>query len=162
VDVDAPVIIRPIRPEDREALAAAHSRLSPESVRRRYLTAKPRLTERELRYLTEVDGIDHVAYVAVEGDRIVGVARWVRSPEDRTSAEAAVVVADDHQRRGLGRRLGDAIADAARERGVERFTAVLLSDNVAAHRLFASISRRLDSRHEAGLEELVAELPLAA
>ena len=160
--VDQRVDIRPIRPEDRKALAAAHDRLSPETVRRRYLTAKPRLTGRDLTYLTEVDGVDHVAYVALDGDRIVGVARWVRLAGDPTAAEAAVVVADDHQGRGLGRRLGDALADAAREHGIERFTAVMLSENVAAHRLFASISRRLDSRREGGLEELVAELPLAA
>jgi GNAT superfamily N-acetyltransferase len=162
VGVDDSVTIRPIRPEDREALAAAHAQLSPETQRRRYLTPKPRLTERELGYLTEVDGVNHVAYVGLDGDRIVGAARWVRLPGEPEAAEAAVVVADDHQGHGLGRRLGHALADAARERGVERFTAVLLSDNVAAHRLFASISRRLQSRHEGGLEELVAELPLAA
>ena len=155
-------VIRPIRPEDREALAEAHERLSPESVRRRYLSAKPRLSERELGYLTEVDGVDHVALVAVEGERIVGVGRWVRLPDDPTTAEVAVVIADDHQGQGLGRRLGEALADAARGRGVERFNALLLSDNVAAHGLFASISRRLESRHEAGLEELVVELPAAA
>src|SRR4051794_15778939 len=156
------VSIRPIRPEDREALAAAHTRLSPESIRRRYLAPKPRLTGRELTYLTDVDGVDHVALIALDGDELVGVGRWVRLPDDPTTAEAAVVVADDHQGHGLGRRLGVALADAARERGIERFNALLLSDNIAAHRLFASISRRLASRHEAGLEELVVELPLAA
>ena len=156
------VVIRPIRPEDRESLAAAHARLSPESVRKRYLTAKPHLSERELTYLTEVDGSDHVALIAVDGDEIVGVGRWVRLPDDPAAAEVAIVVADDLQGQGLGGRLGAALADAARERGIERFNALLLSDNVAAHRVFASISRRLDSRHEAGVEELVIELPAAA
>lgn len=151
--VDHRVTIRPIRPEDREALVAAHGRLSPESVRRRYLTAKPRLSGRELSYLTEVDGIDHVAYVAVNGAEIVGVGRWVRLADEPTAAEAAVVVADDHQGQGLGRRLGHALADAARERGIERFTALMLRDNAAAHRVFASLSRRLDAPNE---------LPLAA
>ena len=156
------VHIRPIRPEDREALAVAHARLSPESVRRRYLSPKPHLSRRELAYLTDVDGRDHVACVAVDGETIVGVARWVRLADDPAAAEAAVIVADAYQGRGLGHRLGAALADAARERGIERFTAVLLADNVAAHRLFRSISRRLDSRHEGGLRELVAELPAAA
>src|SRR3954470_15776602 len=156
------VIIRPIRPEDREALEAAHGRLSPESVRRRYLSPKPRLNGRELTYLTEVDGVDHVAFVAMQGDELVGVGRWVRLDEDPTTAEAAIIVADEHQGRGLGRRLGTALADAAVERGVRRFTAVLLSDNVVAHRLFRSISQRLESRHQGGLRELVAELPAAA
>jgi RimJ/RimL family protein N-acetyltransferase len=156
------VIIRPIRPEDRQALARAHDLLSPESVRRRYLSPKPHLNERELTYLTEVDGIDHVAFVAIDGADIVGAARWVRLPDDPQTAEAAVVVADDHQGQGLGHRLTDALADAARERGITRFSALLLSDNVAAHRLFKAISARLDYRYEGGLEELVAELPKAA
>jgi len=156
------VHIRPIRPEDREALAAAHARLSPESVRRRYLSPKPHLSGRELTYLTEVDGRDHVAYVALDGDDLVGVARWVRLADDPAAAEAAVIVADAFQGEGLGRRLGEARADAARERGIERFTALLLPDNVAAQRLFRSISRRLDSRYEGGLRELVVELPAAA
>src|SRR3954471_16942784 len=134
-------LIRPIRPEDREALAMAHGRLSPESVRRRYLSPKPRLSERELTYLTDVDGVDHVGLVAVEDDEIVGVGRWVRLPEDPTSAEVAVVVTDDRQGQGLGRRLGTALADSAVAGGIERFNATLLSDNVAAHRLFASVSR---------------------
>ena len=133
-----------------------------ETVRRRYLAPKPQLSRRELTYLTEVDGVDHVAYVAVAAGRIVGVARWVRLEDDPETAEAAVVVADEHQGHGLGRRLGVALADAAGERGIKRFSAVLLSDNAAAHRLFAAISRRLDYRHEGGLEELVAELPAAA
>jgi len=160
--VDAPVVIRPIRPSDREPLVEAHARLSPETVRRRYLAPKPQLSRRELTYLTEVDGVDHVAYVAVAAGRIVGVARWVRLEDDPETAEAAVVVADGWQGQGLGRRLGIALADAARERGVRRFSALLLSDNAAAHALFASISRRLDSRRAHGLEELVAELGAAA
>jgi acetyltransferase len=156
------VIIRPIRPEDREALVVAHALLSPESIRRRYLSPKPRLNQRELSYLTEVDGVDHVAFVAYDGDALVGVGRWVRLDEDPTAAEAAIIVADAYQGHGLGRRIGTALADTAVERGVERFTALLLSDNEAAHRLFRAISERLDSRHEGGLRELVAELPAAA
>ena len=158
------VVIRPIRPEDRDLLAAAHARLSDETKRRRYLVPKPRLTSRELSYLTEVDGIDHVALIAQSADdgELLGVARFVRVPGDPETAEAAIVVADACQGQGLGRRLGQALSDAARERGVRRFSATMLSDNAAAHRLFASISRRLDSRHEGGVEELVAELPAAA
>jgi RimJ/RimL family protein N-acetyltransferase len=159
------VTIRPIRPSDAPLLAASHARLSPESIRRRYLAPKPRLTRTDLRYLTEVDGVDHVAYVAAlaaRPDELVGVARFVRSAEDPRAAEAAVVVADELQAQGLGRRLGMVLADAARERGITRFTATTLSDNVAAHHLFASISERLTATRVGGIDELVAELPEAA
>jgi RimJ/RimL family protein N-acetyltransferase len=89
---------------------------------------------------------------------IVGVARFVRDREDPTTAEAAIVVADELQGQGLGKRMGFLLADAARERGVQRFVASMLSDNLAAHRLFRAISVRLSSGHAHGVRELVAEL----
>ena len=157
-----PVVIRPIRPSDKPALAAAHARLSDESVRRRFLTPKPRLTSGELRYLTEVDGRDHVALVAAldgSDDRIIAVARSVRLDDDPTAAEAAVVVGDDYQRQGLGRTLGLMLADAARARGIRRLTATTLGDNLAAHRLMRAVSRRLsDEPPAAGLRTPVGEI----
>src|SRR3954451_13214969 len=109
VFVPPSVIIRPIRPSDAPLLAASHARLSDESIRRRYLTPKPTLSRRDLRYLTEVDGVDHVALVAIAAGRIVGVARFVRATEDARSAEVAVVVADDLQGQGVGHALGLAL-----------------------------------------------------
>ena len=161
-----PLVIRPIRPDDEAALRRGLERLSPESRHLRFLAPKPRFTSSELRYLTEVDGVDHVALVAVLADdpeAIVGVTRFVRLLEDPQAAEAAVVVADELQGQGLGRELGRRLADAARERGVRRFAATLLGDNVASHRFFEAISERVSARYGGGLEELVAELePLAA
>ena len=158
------VLIRPIRPDDKRILSEAFGRLSPESARLRFLGAKSRLTSAELRYLTEVDQADHVALIAVLAHRpatIVAVARWVRLAEGAggpDSAEAAIVIGDPWQHQGLGRHLGLALADTARAAGVRRFTATLLSDNVAAHRLFAAISARLHYKHHHGVEELVADL----
>ena len=157
--------IRSIRPEDKELLSAGLASVSAETRYKRFLAPKPRLSSGELRYLTEVDGENHVALVAVHRDdpsRLAAVARFVRDREEPASAEAAIVVADEAQGQGLGRRMGLALADAARERGIERFTATLLSDNVAAQRVFAAISRRLSTTSAGGVRELVAELDLAA
>jgi RimJ/RimL family protein N-acetyltransferase len=159
-----PLLFRHIRPDDKGRLSVALGRLSPESRRRRFLMPKPRFSSSELRYLTEIDGFDHVAIVAVSAedpDVFYGVARFVRLTEDPETAEAAIVVADSLQGLGLGRELGRRLADEARERGVKRFTASLLSDNVAARRLFAAISERLDTRRDGVVEELVAELVAA-
>ena len=155
------VLIRSIRPDDKALLVQGMEHLSPESRRARFLTAKPRLTSAELRYLTELDGLDHYALIAVVArrpDRMAGVARYVRWAEDPLAAEAAIVVGDPLQGKGLGRTLGLRLADAARARGVRRFTATMLADNVAAHRLFAAISHRLDTAHSGGVDELVADL----
>ena len=155
------VLLRPIRPDDKLGLDAAFARLSPESRQLRFLGPKPRLTRSELRYLTEVDGCDHVALVAVPAHApafIMGVGRYVRDPERPDRAEVAVVVGDPIQGQGLGRHIGLALADVARESGIRRFTATMLSHNHAAHALFERISSHLHYEHHHGVEELVAEL----
>lgn len=154
-------LVRPVSPLDKDLLASGLAHLSPESVYRRFLSAKPRFTAGELRYLTEIDHVAHEALIAVLADEpscVVGVARFVRDPHDTTCAEVAVTVGDAFQGQGVGRYLGTLIADAARDRGVQRFTATMLAENVAAHRLFAAISTRLETRHQGSVDELVVHL----
>lgn len=155
-----PVHIRPIRPDDKTELAHALDRLSPESRRRRFLTAKPRFSGAELRYLTEVDGVDHVALVAVnDSGEIVGAGRFVRFPDAPETADFAIVVEDAYQGQGLGGALARRLADRARAVGVRRFAATALSDNLAVHRLLQTISARLQpGERSGGVSELVAEL----
>lgn len=153
--------IRPIRPDDRQRLERSRGRFSDETMRRRFLSPKPRLTSTELRYLTEVDGDSHYAVVATpidDLDAIVAVARFVRAADDPATAEAAIIVADDLQGRGLGKRLAVQLADAARERDIRRFRASMLSDNKAALALMRTLSERLDSHYADGYREVVTEL----
>ncbi|HEX8052007.1 MAG TPA: GNAT family N-acetyltransferase [Thermoleophilaceae bacterium] len=155
------VVIRPIRPADRRLLEHSRDRFSDESMRRRFLAPKPRLTSSELRYLTEVDGEDHYAVVAVPLDdleTIVGVGRFVRLADEPGAAEAAIIVADYVQGKGLGKRLAHELADAARDRGIRRFRASMLSDNRAALALMRTLSERLESHYDQGYREVVSEL----
>jgi acetyltransferase len=159
------ILLRRITPEDKDALVAGLGHLSERSVYQRFLAPKPRLTSSELRYLTEVDFVDHYALVATlarSPQVVVGVGRWVRSTESPADAEIAIVVADDLQGRGVGTQLGRALTEAARARGIERFTASMLPSNQAAHRLFAKISSQLQTIHHEGVDELVAPLIAAA
>jgi RimJ/RimL family protein N-acetyltransferase len=156
------VVIRPIRPDDKERLAAGLQNLSQETIRRRFLAAKPRFSSWELRYLTEVDGIGHVALVVIDAedpDALLGVARFVRLPDDPQTAEWAIVIADHLQGRGLGRTLITQLADEARRLGIERFTATMLEENKAAQRLLDHVSARLErDEHRDGLREVVVSL----
>jgi RimJ/RimL family protein N-acetyltransferase len=154
------VLIRPIEPGDKPGLAAALGRLSAATIRRRFLAAKPTLTRAELRYLTEVDGVQHLALVAVLGDEIVAVARCVRLEPDGDVAEFAIVVGDAIQRQGLGTVLATALADAACRVGIRRFAATTLADNEAVQRLMDTFTTRLEHRaRTGGVQELVADLP---
>ncbi len=155
------VVVRTITPADKDRLSEGLARLSSDAVHSRFLSAKPRLTGQELRYLTEVDGDSHFALVAMLSDRLdalVAVARYVRLADDPSTAEVAVTVGDELQGRGLGTRLGLLLADHARDSGIERFSASMLTDNVAAHRLFSRISHRMSRDRFGAVDEVVAEL----
>jgi RimJ/RimL family protein N-acetyltransferase len=156
------VLIRPIEAGDKERLVNGLRQLSEESIRKRFLAAKPRFTAAELRYLTEVDGRNHIALVAVledDPDQLVAVARCVRLPDRPGTAEMAIVVGDPWQGQGLGRALALALADEAVAAGIRRFAATMLGDNEAARRLMRTFSRRLEeARVEGGLREVVVEL----
>jgi protein lysine acetyltransferase len=165
LDNGVAVLIRPVRPDDKALLAEGLRRLSERSAYRRFLGPKDRLTPDELRYFTEIDFQDHVAFVAVrpeQPDVLLGVGRWVRWESDPEVAEVAFVVADDLQHHGLGTALGEALAQAARERGVRRFTATMLPDNPAAHRLFARLAQHRETETHTGVHEVCGELRPAA
>jgi protein lysine acetyltransferase len=159
----APVLIRPIRPDDKGMLADGLRRLSPESAQRRFLTPKRSFSRTELSYLTEVDGRDHVALVVepfgAAERRLIAVARFVRLQDDPEAADVAFTVADEWQNRGLGSLLGELIAAEARRNGIRRFTATMASDNVPAHRLMAKLTQNLERQHVGGgVDELVLDL----
>jgi len=140
------VTIRPIEPGDKQELQDGLHRLSEKTVQQRFLVPKVRFTKAELRYLTEIDGHDHVALV-VESERwpgmIVAVARYVRLDDDPDTAEAAIVVADALQGLGLGTLLADRLAAAGATHGVRRFSAEMLGDNRPAQRLMERLTARL-------------------
>jgi GNAT superfamily N-acetyltransferase len=162
---DQLVYVRPITPADKDMLQESLAHLSEESRRSRFLGPKKRFSLSELRYLTEVDGVDHFALVALPADDphdIVAVARFVRLADDPKAAEAAIVVDDEYQKVGLGTLLARRLADAARERGVERLTASIASDNRPALKLMRQIDQRLQyTSLGSSVSELVARLALS-
>jgi GNAT superfamily N-acetyltransferase len=121
------VEFRPIRPADADALSAFHLQLSPNSVRLRFFGAHPRLSPAEVHRFTCVDYQDRLALVAVVDGRLTGVGRYDR--RDAVEAEVAFVVADEYQHHGIGTRLLERLARAARQRGITSFFAETLAEN---------------------------------
>lgn len=128
-------LLRPIEPGDKQRLREGLRLLSPRSRYLRFHAGVDELTEGQLRYLTEVDGHDHVAWVALnpaEPDEPgMGVARYVRLPDQPTVAEAAVTVADRYQGRGLGTVLLMLIARSAVQNGIRTLRNYVLAENTA-------------------------------
>jgi ribosomal protein S18 acetylase RimI-like enzyme len=151
--------VRPIRPDDRQPLAEAFARLSPESRYRRFFTPMNQLSEGTLSYLTEVDHREHEALVALSEDgSLVAVARYVRAEPDSRVAEAAITVIDDWQGRGLGRRMLQRLATRARKEGVRQFSALVKVENPTAVELLRGVGPSELRRH--GDEyQLLIDLP---
>jgi GNAT superfamily N-acetyltransferase len=154
--------IRPVRPDDKDAIAAGFARLSPESRYRRFFAPLRELSPRDLAYLTEVDHHDHEALIGFDeaSGEPVGVVRYVRGAEP-TEAEVAVVVVDDWQGRGVATALLDGLVTRAREEGIEHFLALVMSDNDEAIRMFDAMAPdgSAQRRSKSGHTELVIELP---
>src|SRR4051794_5751704 len=141
-------LVRPISPHDRDQLGALFLRLGPESRLSRYFSPKPELSPRDLIYLTDVDGVRHVALAAVDASdlSIVGVARYVTYAQGPATAEVAVEVADDLQRSGIGTYLMNGIVERAVANRVAVLTARTRYGNTAAR----ALTRRLGFRPLAG------------
>ena len=141
--------LRPISPEDADAIVAFHDGLSTRTRYLRYFSAHPRITDKELYGLTHVDHHDRVAIVAELGEQIVAVGRYEREPGTE-EAEVAFVVADEHQGRGIGSVLLEHLAAAAQENGLSRFIAIVLMENQAMMRVFRDAGYEISRSFEVG------------
>jgi GNAT superfamily N-acetyltransferase len=148
LDDGTTVIVRPIRDDDAERLGRMFHRLSPMTIYRRFFSPIIRPRESVLHHLATVDHDRREALVALDGDEIVGVARYDSVP-DSTRAEIAVTIEDSWQHRGLGSLLMRVLTKLALDRGFDVFFASMLADNrpalSALHRLAPDARVTLDS-----------------
>lgn len=158
------VRLRPVKPDDKDAFRDGFARLSPASRYQRFLSPIDELDDEMLAYLTEVDYVDHFAWVALldepgEVGMGVGVARYVRLRDEPDVAEAAVTVVDEWQGRGLGTLLVDALGAVALENGIRTIRGYVLEDNRKMRELLEAAGARL-SHDSPGL--LRVEVDVAA
>ncbi|MGH2674286.1 MAG: GNAT family N-acetyltransferase [Actinomycetota bacterium] len=159
------VRLRPIVPEDKALLLEGFRRLSPESRYRRFLSPIQELTEDQLRELTEVDYVDHFAWLALNleeaGPPGMGVSRYIRIPEEPEVAEAAVTVIDDYQGRGVGTLLLEALGAVALENGIECFRGYALEGNRAIRDVLEVMGASI-AHDSPGMLRIEVDLPTRA
>ncbi|SDI32900.1 Acyl-CoA synthetase (NDP forming) [Arthrobacter subterraneus] len=145
--------LRPISPDDADAVQAFHMRQSQNSIYLRFFTYKSSLSEKELKRFTEVDHVGRVAFVVTRGQDIIGIGRYDRL-DNPDEAEVAFNVSDAYQGRGLGSILLEHLAAAARENGIRRFTAEVLPENRKMITVFAEAGYEVERRFDDGVVEL--------
>jgi GNAT superfamily N-acetyltransferase len=99
-------VIRAIVPGDKESLQEGLAQMTNESRRH--------FTEKELKFFTEVDQCNHIAFACLLNDHSpVGTIRCVRNTDRPEYAEMAITIVDKYQGQGLGYLMLETLAKAA-------------------------------------------------
>jgi RimJ/RimL family protein N-acetyltransferase len=156
-----PVQFRLIRPDDKQHVIKAFEHLSPSSRYKRFFGTKKVLSEKELRYFTEIDQYDHFALGALERDENdeevgLGIARFIRLPTDIECAEVGITVIDSAQGKGIGKLLLERLFSAALERGIKRLRFECLAENQDMQRLVKKLNVHVKFEREEDLS--IAEI----
>jgi RimJ/RimL family protein N-acetyltransferase len=125
-------------------------RVSAQSRYQRFFNGLRELSAPLLALLLDVDHVEREALVALDGDQIVGVARYAASAGDPTSAEISLLVVDDLQRHGIARELLDRLETLAHQRGIRALTASVLGENRQARGLLLALHPQATGRFEQG------------
>ncbi len=151
------IVIRPIQPEDRDELRREFERTSSETRYLRFLGIVGELSEETLTYLTCVDQHDHIALVAtmispdLKSERGVAVGRVIRLKGEPHVAEAAITVADDMQKIGIGSALAVELGRAAQASGIRVIRAEVLESNAAMRGILEQVgAQRVDCGEQSG------------
>jgi GNAT superfamily N-acetyltransferase len=141
------VRLRLTRPSDAAQVRAFLERLTPETRERRFLVPVPNVSESTVRYFTFYDPRERITFAATlpgeGGERIVGLADAAFLSTGL--AEIGVVVEEEHQGRGLGKMLSEAVASLAIKRGATHLKAQMMSGNAPMLRLFDRLGRTVRS-----------------
>lgn len=154
------VSVREVLPEDAAALQRLFERLSERTIYLRYFGSMDELSDEKARHFAEVDGTDRYALVALDPedeDEIVAVVRYERE-EYTNTAEYAALVEDRMQERGLGLSLTRFLIEAARERDIRCFHALVLPENRGMLRLLRSLDLPESQSSEDGVKRVNIDL----
>ena len=141
------VRLRLTRPSDARLVQDFLERLSPQTRERRFLYAMPEVTDATVRHFTFYDPRERITFAASMpgegGEQIVGLADAAFLGTGL--AEIGVVVDDQHQGRGVGKLLSEAVASVAIKRGATHLKAHMQSENTPMLRLFERLGRTIRS-----------------
>lgn len=137
------ITIRAIRPEDGKLILEGFPELDQYSLYLRFFQFKHGITDQEIKYLTEVDFINHVALVAVidlaNQAKVVGGGRYFahQNAAKVRSAEIAFMVHDQYQGQGIATLIMKHLLIIARADRISQFEAEVLAENAKMLAVFS-------------------------
>ncbi len=153
------VEIRPVRPDDFDAVRDMHEKLSPDNLYLRFFGFSGAAAEREARRLCRPPAPDHAALLVLLDGQVVGCGSYEVADDGTRSAEAAMAVADDMHSRGVGTLLLEHLISLARSRGLQAFTAETLIENALMLKVFADAGLPVHRALADGVYSLTFPLP---
>jgi len=144
--------LRAPTPADSEPLVEFFDGLSEQSAYYRF-HGFPTVSEQLVAPFLQPDWHEQGHLLGELGGRVIALASYVRL-RDPTAAECAFVVADDFQRRGIGTRLLERLAERAAAVGIERFVAQVLPENNQMLGVFQAVGFESTRRLEGGTVEV--------
>ncbi len=154
------VEIRALRPEDRDGMLAAVSRIGTDSLYRRFFAVKREFSESETAFFVNVDFVNHVALVAeVEEDgksMIVAGGRYIVISPGK--AEVAFAVIDEYQGQGLGKTLMRHLVSIARDAGLRELVADVLPYNKPMLGVFQKCGLAISTKRESDSVHVTMQL----
>jgi protein lysine acetyltransferase len=151
--------LRPVLPGDNERTSKGPVEFSSETLYRRFQSMR-RPTRSLMRYLFEVDYVDHFVWVMTDGadGPVVADARFVRDETNPSLAEVAFTVADAYQGRGVGSFLMDVVAVTSWYDGIRFFSARVLTDNLPMRTILDRFGAEWH-RDDPGVVTTVVDIP---
>ncbi len=152
-----PVLIRAIRPDDRQRIIDAFSKLDPETVYTRFFSMKKSLSDEDLARIDASDFVHAAALVATIGEgadeTIIGAGGYtvLKSPAPGLSAEVSFTIEEDYHGQGLATQFMALLIEIGRQRGIQRFEAEVLAANPAMLKVFKRCGLPIVQRSEDGV-----------
>ncbi len=154
---DVSVRFRAIRPSDEEEMRRLFYRFSDETVYYRYFTPMKTMPHSKMQEYVNVDYGKVMSIVGVVGDlgkgHLIAEARYVKDP-NRPYGDVAFVVDEEYQSLGIATFLYKQLMRLAKERGLQGFTADVLSANKEMMRVFEKGAAEVKATLEYGVYRL--------
>jgi acyl-CoA hydrolase len=155
------VFMRPMKLSDEPLVREMFYQLSPESVRSRFMSSLTQLPHEKLQHYLQVDYASDMGLVVLRDKSthadMIGMAHYGLDPKSG-DADAAFLVRDEWQGKGIGTALVNTLFDSAVKNGIKVAVADVLSHNQGMMHVFQNAGYPIETNFEDNVYTLKIQL----